>query len=239
MISFCKRSVVRTICIFCLLLLPMALAGQSLEESKEGPKQLNNTLSIVPQYAFYHGMRFDYERRIKNTDQWIVLAPQIFSDASSNNWRNNGGNVGYSSYLSMSGVGINAYYKFAAYKSTNFNTRSGLPRHILYVAAGPNFQYFSLKNIEEVPYPFIEDGITYYRFELEEVKKPVYRVGLIANMGWQLTFDRFALDLYFGLAIKYSMDGNGELINDPFAEWVDPAYTGVLLDGGVKVGFFF
>ena len=224
--------------ILSLLLFSESVFGQSSEIGiNVNAKEYTNVLAIVPQYAFYHGFRIDYERKIKNSDQWIVLAPQIYSDTYNDRYYYI--NIGYSAYQSMVGIGINAYYKLMVFKSARKNLGSNLPRHALYFSAGPNFQYFNLKNQEEVAHPFIEDGVTYYKFELEDVTKPIYRIGAIANVGWQFTFDRFLLDFYFGLAIKYSMDQNGELIRDSYSDWVDPAYSGVLLDGGVRLGFFF
>lgn len=221
--------------IFSLLLYSTPLFGQSTEEQAVEAKSYDNVLAIVPQYAGHHGIRFDYERRLKGGDQWLVLAPQIYSDITSNNyyWGNS-----YSSYESMIGFGLNSYYKLAVFKSAKRNRSSDLPRHMLYFAAGPNFQYFSLNKLEEVPHSFIEDGVTYYKFNLEEVNKPIYRFGIIADVGWQLVFDRFVMDIYLGLAAKYSFDQDWELIRAS-SGWISPAYSGVLMDGGVKFGFFF
>ena len=238
MINHVKWHAAKVIGIFCLLLFSQSIFGQSLSGLTGDAKQFKNALAIVPQYAFYHGFRIDYERKIKNSDQWIVLAPQIYSDISNNNYYYYS-STGYSAYQSMVGFGINAYYKLMVFKSARKNLGSNLPRHALYFSAGPNFQYFKLKNMEEVAHPFIEDGVTYYKFELEDVTKPIYRIGAIANVGWQFTFDRFLIDFYFGLAIKYSLDEDGKLIRDTYSDWVDPAYSGVLLDGGVRLGFFF
>ena len=139
----------------------------------------------------------------------------------------------------MVGVGVNLYYKTIVYKSAKRNVHTSLPRHALYVSAGPNFQYFNLKNSEEVAKPFTDNGITYFQFVVEDVKKKIYRIGAIADFGWQMAFDRFMLDLYLGVAFKYSMDENGDIIGSDNANWVDPDYSGILLDGGLRVGIFF
>ncbi len=218
------------------LLWPFALFGQTSNVITSEVKQYNNVLTIVPQYAFVHGLRIDYERRLKTTDQWIVLAPQIFSDINNNTYYFNGD---YSAYQSMFGMGINVYYKVTVFKSKRINLNSNLPRQSLYFSAGPNFQYFSLRNVEEVAHPFVEDGVTYYKFELEEVKKHIYRIGGTIDVGWQVALDRFVFDFYLGMTMKYSLDNNGEIIRDSYSNWIDPAYSGILLDGGLKLGFFF
>lgn len=195
-----------------------------------------NALSFVPQYAILNGLRVDYERRIKNGNHWIVMAPTFFLDASNNNYYYDDD---YSSYETMVGVGINLYYKSIVYKSNRINVKSGLPRHSLYFSAGPNYQYFSLTNTEEIAVPFVDNGITYYEFDLQDIKKTINRFGAIANVGWQLAFGRFMLDLYLGVAVKYSTGEGGGIIKTNYAEWTDLDYSGILLDGGVRVGMFF
>ena len=145
----------------------------------------------------------------------------------------------YSSYETMVGIGINLYYKSIVYKSNRINIKSGLPRHSLYFSAGPNYQHFSLTNTEEVAVPFIDNGITSYEFDLQELKKPINRFGAIANVGWQLAFGQFMLDLYLGVAVKYSTGEGGGIIKTNYAQWTDLDYSGILLDGGVRVGMFF
>jgi len=207
-------------------------------EPVELPDQPQNVIAFVPQYAILKGIRIDYEKRLKNSDHWIVMAPQIFLDATNNNffYYDDGD---YDSYESMVGFGLNLYYKSMVFKSDKVNWKSGLPRHSLYFSAGPNYQHFALTNTEEVAVPFIEDGTTYYQFDVQEVKKRINRFGGVANAGWQFAFDRFLLDLYLGVAIKYSVDENGSMIKSNYSQWTDMSYTGILLDGGFRIGMFF
>jgi hypothetical protein len=221
------------------LILLLCFAGQvnaQEEVAMESAKEYKNIFGFVPQYAIYHGIRFDYERQLNANGSWLVLAPQLFSDRSGGYYYDLDD---YGAYETLIGVGLNAYYKVQVYKSDLINNRSLIPRHMLYFSFGPSFQYFKLTNTEEIAKPFIADGITYYSFSLEEVEKPITRIGAIANAGWQLTFDRFVLDLYLGLQIKYALDNEGKIIDDIYAEWIDPSYSGVMLDGGIKIGFFF
>ena len=218
--------------ILCVIAAPVYLLAQTSDTTLTQRATPRNVIAIVPQYAFYNGFRIDYERNIKHSDNWIVMAPQFYID--------NDPRYYYStSYESLAGIGINLYYKSIVYKSARRNRNNDLSRHALYVSAGPNFQYFNLKNTEEVARAFTDNGITYFQFVVEDVEKKIYRVGAIANMGWQMAFDRFLLDLYLGVAFKYSMDENGKMIESDYADWVDPAYSGILLDGGLRIGLFF
>ncbi|VAW27492.1 hypothetical protein MNBD_BACTEROID06-735 [hydrothermal vent metagenome] len=196
-----------------------------------------NALSFVPQYAIANGIRIDYERRIKNGNTWIVVAPMLFIDNSNNSYYYNDGS--YASYETMTGGGVNVYFKNIVYKSNKINWKSGLPRHSLYLSAGPSYQRFTLTNTEEVAVPFIDNGITYYQFDVQDVKKPINRYGAVADVGWQLAFDRFLLDLYLGVAFKYSTGEGGAIIRTPYSGWIDIDYSGILLDGGLRLGMFF
>lgn len=198
--------------------------------------RFTNYIALVPQYAIQYGIRVDYARRLKNHNHWLIFAPQFYSDMNGYYWSPSSY---YGAYQTMTGAGINMYYQFVVFKSAKKNRSSNISRQSIYFAFGPNFQYYSLKNTEEVAGPFEEDGVTYYRFRLEEVRKSIYRIGAVADVGYQLAFDRFLLDLYLGVAVKYSLDGNGQIIEGYYADWTDITYSGISMDGGVKLGFFF
>lgn len=210
--------------------------SQQTDKTVELPGQPQNAIALVPFYSFFNGIRIDYEKRIKNGDHWVVIAPQIYTDIDGSG---NNNNSPYTAYETMGGVGINLYFKTIAYKSDKINWKSGLPRQSLYLQAGPNYQHFTLKNTEEVAIPFIEDGTTYYQFDTQEVKKKINRYGAVVDVGWQLAFDKFLIDFYLGLAVKYSFDDNGELIRSTNTRWVDIDYSGIFMDAGVRVGMFF
>ncbi len=219
-----------------ILLATSSFAQQETEVAKTIIEP-QNAISFVPQYAIFKGIRIDYERRLKNGNNWVVIAPLFFLDAANQYSYYNSTN--YASYETMVGVGVNLYYKSIVYKSNKTNWKSGLPRHSLYLAAGPNYQNFTLTNSEEVAVPFIDNGITYYQFDVQDVKKPINRFGAIVDVGWQLAFDRFLLDLYLGVAFKYSIGEGGAIIKTSYASWTDLDYSGILLDGGLRLGIFF
>lgn len=225
----------KTIVIISMCFVSLSVFGQQTEKAAELPSPPQNAIAIVPFYSFYNGIRIDYERRLSNGDHWIVAAPQVYTDLDGYS----GSNSEYASYQTMGGIGINMYFKSIAYNSNKLNWKSGLPRQSLYLQVGPNYQHFSLKNTEEVAIPFIEDGTTYYMFETQEVKKKINRYGAVVDVGWQLAFDRFLIDFYLGLAVKYSFDENGELIKSSSSRWVDISYSGILMDAGLRVGMFF
>lgn len=188
--------------------------------------EFNNAISIVPQYTAISGIRIDYERKLKNDDKWLLFASQLYLDKDGNN-----------DYNEMTGVGMNVYYKLFLSQSKKKND-NGMSRTNVYFSAGPTFQHFSLKSTEELPVEFTEEGITYIRFQSNDVTTGITKLGANANFGLQFIFERFLLDFYGGIGIRYAYASDGDLIDFYNDNWLDYGYSGILLDGGVRFGFF-
>lgn len=185
-----------------------------------------NTISIVPQYVAISGIRIDYERKLNSGNTWLVIAPQLYVD-----------NNGYDNFDQLTGFGMNAYYKMYLFHSKKKNT-NGLSRTTLYFSAGPTYQHLNLVATEEVPYETVELGITYTRFASAEVTTRVNKIGGNADFGMQFAFGRFLLDFYAGIGIRYAIDENGNMMEYHNYGWLDFGYSGILLDGGIRLGFF-
>ena len=194
---------------------------------------LRNFISFVPQYSITDGFRVDYERGIKENQIWLGLGTMFFYSQ--------GEYYGYGTYYnvnSLNGVGILPNIKFRAYNSDKVNKRSGVPRHIMYLETGPLLQYFKVNYETEIPQSFIENGVEYFEFELQEVTSSIFRTGLNLNVGWQLVLNQFVMDVYVGAGFRVSF-AEDEPSEYYYAEWISPLYTGFLLNGGIKFGFLF
>jgi hypothetical protein len=199
-----------------------------------------NALSVLPQYVLINGIRLDYERRLGKGDLWLLLAPQYYND-------NTGYQYYYYSYYSsndpyyrydeMQGVGANLYVKWIVSRSERLDRISGKPARLLYLAAGPTFQYYQVTSFDEVPVAYEENGTTYYRFEIQEGKHVLNRYGGNVNMGIQFAMDPFFVDLYWGFGYKIGFDGNGERASSGLM--IEPFYTGETFDAGFKFGVYF
>lgn len=208
------------------------------EKKVEEIRLRNNVITLLPQYLVSYGIRMDYERRIGHGDLWILIGPQYYAHdqeviqffRSTSIWR---------SYDELRGWGVNTFVKYVTHKSDDISEITGLPARSFYVSMGPTYQNYSYSNELEVPKPFIEDGITYYKFELEDVQTKLHRVGLNINVGMQFTRDRFVVDFYLGLGYKAALDENGEQYMNTYAQMIDPAYSGLIADAGFKIGFVF
>lgn len=225
--------------IFRLIAVVFAASFISLDlfaQNTDSVKLKNNTLSFLPQYAVIYGVRIDYERRLNNSDLWLLIAPQYYNDykqglvSSSASWNN---------YYSLTGIGVNAYAKYVVYSSHRKNNYSRMPLNQIYLGGGPSYQHYIFKSYNEIAIPYDDNGVTLYKFSLEDVERPVNRFGGNINVGFQVIMDVFLLEIYLGVAYKISLDENGERISPGYAEWTDPTYSGIMLDGGLKLGLFF
>lgn len=210
---------------FLILILPIQnSAAQSLRIVDPFPGY-RQAVFLAPQYVAISGIRVDYERKLRKGHQWIVIAPQYYSDQN-----------GYEDFDSFTGYGINMYFKRFLSHSVRVND-NGLPRTNVYFATGPAFQNFAMRSTEEVPEEFIDNGVTYIRYSQNEVKTRIYKTGLNADFGVQIITDRFSIDFYGGVGLRLAFDENGEIM-DYFNEyWIDFGYTGFLLNGGIRLGF--
>ncbi len=186
---------------------------------------VSQAVFILPQYVAVSGIRVDYEFKLGSGQHWIVMAPQFYSEQN-----------GYESYDSFKGLGLNAYFKKFLSHSVRMND-NGLHRTNVYFATGPVFQKFWMQSTEEVPEEYLDNGITYIRYNLSEVKTGIFRTGLNADFGVQYIYDRFSIDLYGGVGVRVAFDKNGDIMDFFNEQWIDFGYTGFLLNGGIRFGF--
>jgi len=211
------------LCIFLTFHIKSYCQPGDAEDHFEG---FRNAVSILPQYVSLSGLRIDYERKLNKHNQWLVIGPQYYSDKN-----------GYDVYNKLSGAGLNAYFKIFLSQSQKKN-ENGLSRSTVYFSSGPTFQYFNLTSVEEVPEEFTENGTTYIRFNPRDFHTKIYKMGANADFGFQFAFDRFIFDLYLGMGIRFALDENGKEMDYFNDEWLDFGYSGILLDGGLRFGFF-
>ena len=216
-----------------LLLAPTVHA----QSSKDSLQQKNNAISLLPQYAMIRGIRLDYERRLASGDLWLLIAPQLY--LNTNEYYTGYPESIWTNYSSLRGIGANLYLKWNFNKSEKLDRISGLPSRLLYIAGGPSFQYYEFEGYDEVLVSYEENGMTLYKFEYQEVLSKIQRYGGNVNLGMQFAMHPFFVDIYLGFVYKISLDEKGEKIEVDYAEFLDPFYSGLYLDGGFKLGVYF
>ena len=155
----------------------------------------------------------------------MVFAPQFYTNSN-----------GYDQFDSFNGFGLNTYYKKFLSHSRSMN-KNGTSRTNIYFSTGPVFQYFNMKSEEEIPEEFVENGVEYIRFNAQEYATKIYRLGADANFGLQFIFDRFSLDLFGGIGLRFALDEDGRTMEYFDDYWTDFGYSGVILTGGIRFGF--
>jgi hypothetical protein len=61
--------------------------------------------------------------------------------------------------------------------------RNGTSKTNIYFSGGPVFQYFKMKELEQIPEEFVEDGITYIRFNSQSHSTKIYRLARMLISG--------------------------------------------------------
>lgn len=117
------------------------------------------SVAVEPLLLFDAGMGVDVEMRLKETNSWLNLRLTgnrlSRSDADlSNDFMSNymTMNSAFEEFHSYSGFGVRATYK-------NYYLRDEF-----YWGAGIGYNYFDVSYYAETYKPFVEDGMTFYRF---------------------------------------------------------------------------
>jgi hypothetical protein len=157
-----------------LLLIGVFVGHSSWSQDEEDSNhfaEFRQCIFLLPQYVAVSGIRIDYERKFDGGKYWMVFAPQMYSNSN-----------GYDQFDSFTGFGLNAYYKKFLSHSMRQN-RNGTSKTNIYFSGGPVFQYFKMKELEQIPEEFVEDGITYIRFNSQSHSTKIYRLGADAISG--------------------------------------------------------
>jgi hypothetical protein len=185
-----------------------------------------NGFGFVPQYTIAGGLRFDYDRCISGrSNQWLIFSPQVYS-VSDFHFDHN--------FENLFGLGLDVKHRIF------LNASKSVPRGV-YVQYGLMFQYFIINDEHSYTEPFTENGVQYYHVVYGPVETRLNKAGGNFHIGYQwLIGNKIYIDLYAGTGIRIS---HNNLVKgfDPWYNnyWIDYGYSGTLLDGGLRFGFYF
>ncbi len=209
------------------LILSLATAIVSCGYAQEKETFIARTgIGFVPQYTISGGLRFDIDRSIsKISNQWLIISPQFFVFSG----------MKYDHDIKeLTGVGLDVKHKI--YFIPNSMKPLGF-----YAEYGVMFQYFSITENRLYTQAYSENGIDYYEVVEGEVNSNLYKFGGNFHLGYQwLIGDKVYFDIYTGAGIRLSHNSNLDGFDTWYNNyWTDYGYSGTLLDGGFRVGFYF
>jgi len=183
-------------------------------------------LGYVPQYTISGGMRFDIDYSIsKTSNQWLIISPQVFMLT---------GNRFFHEMEQLSGFGLDVKHKI--YLKPNSMKPVGF-----YAEYGVMFQHFSIAENRQYTERVLENGVEYYEVTEGSLNTKLYKIGGNFHLGHQwLLGDKVYFDIYAGAGIRISHNNHNDGFDTWYNNsWVDYGYSGTLLDGGFRIGFFF
>jgi hypothetical protein len=187
----------------------------------------NYTIAFHPFSLFTGGMRFDLEKRIKNTPAWVQigLTGNFLSRKTDN----------YNNYFMISGDEMN----FMLGGCLNLNYKRFYNRkESLYFAGGCLYSHYNIEHAGRTLHSYIENDLTYYAFKYGNVKQKIDRFGLNAFLGYQSPRPTFLFDVFAGIGYRYSFRSNNQA--NPFNNsMVSLGYRGFVFVAGIRFGVKF
>jgi hypothetical protein len=206
-----------------ILILPAQIQAQDETVADKLPHQKKNfTIATHPLYHFNAGVRFDFEKRIKNTPSWIQLgvAGNFLGNNSSGNW----GIVSGDELSYLHGVGIELNYKYFFNKKESF-----------YFAGGGSYSHYNIKYFDTYWHSYTENNLVYHARETGKMDQKINKLGINTYFGYQIPTPVFLFDMFVGLGYRHSFRNNdtAKLFNDTM---ISLGYTGVVFITGVRFG---
>jgi hypothetical protein len=187
---------------------------------------LRTGVGFVPQYTISGGLRFDIDLSIsKSSNQWLIVSPQVFVVSG---WRYD------HEFKNLTGFGLDLKHRV-------FLKPQSMKPSGYYVEYGAMFQYFSITDTRTYSTSYIEDGTEYFTVKEGEINTNLYKFGGNFHLGHQwLIGDKVYIDMYAGAGIRISHNNRNEGFDTWYNNfWIDYGYSGTLLDGGFRLGFYF
>ena len=222
------RNIMKLIAVFLLcFLLQTPTSAQDVPASEEPIQKY----AVSWQYSslFTGGWKLNFEKRLKE-NQWLSIAPTIYSFPSVSYWWNNNYWDDYNSdpcINSVFGVGIDIGYKYYLDKT-----------EIFYLLGGVNYSYINYKYEVFDFLEFEENGMKYSKYDKTSNRQHFNRPGAVLCLGLHTEKQiGFFLGTYGGVGYRYS------IYNDKKESFDDgifsPGYRGFYFTGGFHIGVAF
>lgn len=184
-------------------------------------------VSMLPQYIFIGGARIDVDFRIKETNHYLILSPQVYSSRNDE--------LRSFNFDVMEGLGIMASHRY-------FVSGGQMYPEGVYFQYGATYNY---THIQSVGTGWVDtdlngtDAITTGEVTFHD---KIHKFGGNLILGLQIEFyDNLFMDFYTGFGYRSSLisqnQSNNQNLNN--GAFLSPSYTGLLLLGGARIGLCF
>lgn len=218
---------IMTICIVCIV----------VTEAKAQTEDVFNNRKITigwePLSTMDGGLRVDVEMRLKKSRNWLNLQLTCYglSDRDFNGeadyYTNNVTfTSGFQKFRSYSGFGVQAMYK------------SFFFRDIFFWGGGINYHYFDVSYYDETYKPFVEDGLTFYKYFRGNESQYFNKIYPFLSTGVRSSSRKhFFVEGYIKLGYSYSFyNEEKKAYNKNFLSF---GHRGVTMDLGGRIGWQF
>jgi hypothetical protein len=179
-------------------------------------------------YPFHHianGVRFDFEKRIKNTPAWIQAGVTGYSFSPEDSEYNFYTLSGEFNYLRGGGLELN-YKRFINVKES------------MYLAGGCSYNHYNVKYFDYYWRSYTENNLDYWVNEYGNMKQKINKFGINTYLGYQLPTPTFLFDIFVGLGYRYSFRSNSAA-NSFDDSMLALGYRGIVFMTGVRLGVKF
>ena len=185
-------------------------------------------VSILPQYAFVGTLKLEFDKRIGNTQNWIVISPSYTSSENDKAWS--------FSYDRKVGAGLNISHR---YYMSNLEER-----YLLYLQYGLTYNFTRLEYEGAFWINSDFDGIDVITASFENIHDTHHKYGGDFIVGWSTTelgMEKFLLDIYIGVGFRESSSTTtGENIQTNKGDGIlSPSFRGILPLAGIRYGITF
>ena len=180
------------------------------------------TIAIRPLYVPNNGLKIDFELELPRKGSWLqidgIVRFNTYDDSfyweAGDNW-----------FTKLNGCGLGVYYK-------TFFRPNGW-----YYDAGVLMNYYGVSKPGIVSETYVEDGMTFLRYDRKTIKWNFFKPSLNFNIGKQLALSsHLFLDLFAGIGYTYSFHSDG--LYGYFSSY-NPrsfSYRGLYVSGGFRIG---
>ena len=191
-----------------------------------GTNENRYTIAIRPFYLANNGIKVDFEMELPRKGSWLQFEGIIRFNTYDNRYRYFGyWESGDNWFTKLNGYGIGAYYK-------NYFRPKGW-----YYDIGILLNHYGVDKPGIVKSSFIEDGLTFIRYDRQMIHWNFFKPSLNFNIGKHFALTRtLFLDAFAGVGYTYSFhDAEANKYFDSY----DPrgfSYRGLYVSGGFRIG---